>query len=112
MVTLLARWVLNAIALFLVARIVPGVRLTDFTSAFVAVAVIALVNAVFKPILILLTLPLTIVTLGLFIFILNALLLLLAGAIAPGLKVDSFGAALIGSVLLSVISTILNSLVK
>jgi putative membrane protein len=112
MFTLLARWVLNALALFIVSRIVPGIRLEDFTSALVAVIVIALINALLKPILLILTLPITILSLGLFTFVLNALLLLLAGSITPGLKVDGFGAALIGSVLLSVISTILHSLAR
>jgi len=112
MMTLIARWVLNGLALYIVSRIVPGIRLLDFTSALLAVIVIALVNALLKPILLLLTLPLTIVTLGLFTFVLNALLLMLAGSITPAFRVDGFGAALIGSILLSLVSTILHSLVR
>lgn len=112
MLVWIARWVLSALALYIVSQIVPGVRVTDFPSAMIAVIVIALVNMFVKPILFLLTLPVTILTLGLFTFVLNALLLMLAGAISPGLEVDGFGAALLGSLLYSIISTLLLALVQ
>jgi putative membrane protein len=112
MFTLFARWVLNALALYIVAQIIPGIRLMDFVSALVAVAVIAAVNVFIKPLLLIVTLPITILTLGLFAFIINAILLLLASRIVPGFIVDGFGAALLGSILFSVISTTLHSLAR
>lgn len=84
----------------------------DFVSALVAVAVIAAVNVFIKPLLLIVTLPITILTFGLFAFIINAILLLLASRIVPGFIVDGFGAALLGSILFSVISTILHSLAR
>lgn len=112
MISLIARWILNGLALYIVANILPGIHLSDFGSALVAVLVIGLVNALIKPILFLLTLPVTVLTLGLFTFILNALMLMLASSITPGFKIDGFGTALIGSILLSLVTTILHSLVK
>lgn len=109
---LIANWILNALALVLVSRIITGIRLHNFWSALIAVVVIGLINALIKPILLLLTLPITILTLGLFTFVINALLLMLAGHLTPGFTVDSFGTALIGSILFSLISTILRSLVR
>lgn len=112
MIRIIARWIINALALYIVAKILPGIQLTDFGSALIAVLVIGLVNALIKPILFLLTLPVTVLTLGLFTFILNALMLMLASAITPGFKIDGFGTALIGSILLSIVTTILHSLVQ
>ncbi len=112
MMKIAANWVLNAIALFIVSKIIPGIRLQDFGSALIAVVIIGLVNALIKPILFFFTLPITIITLGLFTFILNACMLLLASSLTPGFKVDGFGTALIGSIVLSVISTVLHSLVR
>lgn len=112
MINIIVRWILSALALYIVARLLPGFHLTDFGSAMVAVIIIALVNALIKPILFLLTLPITILTLGLFSLILNAFMLMLAGALTPGFKVDGFWTALVGSILLSVVTTILHSLVK
>jgi len=107
----IANWILNALALYLVSRILPGIHLHDFWSAIIAAAIIGLMNALVKPILLLLTLPITILTLGLFTFVINALLFLLAGTFSPGFHIDGFGTALIGSILLSIISTILHKLV-
>ena len=112
MIKIIANWVLSALALFLVSRIIPGIRLQDFWSALIAVVIIGLVNALIKPILLLLTLPITILTLGLFTLVINACMLLLASGLTPGFKVDGFGSALIGSILLSVISTLLHALVR
>lgn len=108
----IARWIVNALALYIVSQIVPGIHVANFTSALIAVVVIGLVNTLVKPILFVLTLPITIVTLGLFTLILNAFMLLLAGSMLSGFSVDGFGAAFIGSILLSVVSTLLQSLVK
>ncbi len=108
----IANWFLNAVALYLVSRILSGIHIHDFWSALIAAAVIGLVNALVKPVFLLLTLPITIITLGLFTFVINALMLLLASAITPGFKVDGFLTALIASILLSIFSTILHSLVR
>ncbi|HUD19691.1 MAG TPA: phage holin family protein [Patescibacteria group bacterium] len=108
----IANWFLNAVALYLVSRILQGIHIHDFWSALIAAAVIGLVNALVKPVFLLLTLPITIITLGLFTFVINACMLLLASALTPGFKVDGFVTALIGSILLSIISTILHSLVR
>jgi len=110
MVKLAANWVLSALALFLVSKIISGIYVADFGSALVAALVIGLVNALVKPILLFLTLPINILTLGLFTFVVNALLLMLSGAVTPGFRVDGFGTALVGSVLLSLISTVLHTL--
>lgn len=107
-----ANWFLSALALFIVSKILTGIHLADFWSALVAAAVIGLINALIKPLLLLLTLPITLITLGLFTFIINALLLLLASSLTPGFKIDGFGTALLGSILLSIISTLLHSLVR
>jgi putative membrane protein len=112
MIKILADWILNALALFLVSKIIPGILLQDFWSALIAVIVIGLVNALIKPILLLLTLPINILTLGLFTFVVNALMLLLASQFTPGFKVDGFTAALLGSIVLSLISMVLQSLVR
>jgi len=112
MVLLIANWIVNALALYIVSKIVPGVYVSDFISALVAVIVIGFVNAIVKPILLFLTLPISILTLGLFTFIVNAAMLLLASLVAPGFKVDGFSTALIASIVLSVVSVILHALTR
>lgn len=109
---ILIRWVLNALSLYIVANVVPGIRLTDFGAALIAVIIISLVNALLKPLLLILTLPINLLALGLFTFIINAGLLKLAASISPDFQVDTWGAAIIGSILMSIVSTILQSLVK
>lgn len=112
MLKIIANWVLSALALILVSKIITGITLADFGSALIAVVVIGLVNALIKPVLLLLTLPITILSLGLFTFVINALMLLLASQFTPGFKVDGFGTALIASILFSIISMLLRSLVR
>lgn len=109
---LIIKWVVNALALFIVANILPGIKLENFSSGMVAVLMIGLLNVFVKPILLLFTLPINLVTLGLFTFVINAVVLLLAAAITPGFKIDGFGTALLGSILLTVVSTLLHSLIK
>ena len=104
MLSLLARWIINAAALLLVAYLYDGVSVTSFFAAMMAALVLGLVNAVIRPILVILTLPVTILTLGLFIFVINALLFWLVGNIVQGFEVKGFLAGLIGSVLFSVIT--------
>jgi putative membrane protein len=106
------RWILNAISLFIVSKLVSGVMVSDFSAALIAIIVISLLNIFIKPLLILLTLPITILTLGLFTFVINAVLLMLAGVITPGFQVDGFGAALVGSIVFTVVSMLLRSLLS
>ena len=106
MLMLLARWIVNAAALLLVAYLYPGVAVTSFFAALIAALVLGLVNAVIRPILVLLTLPVTIVTLGLFIFVINALLFWFVANVVQGFAVSGFVAALVGSILYSIITMI------
>lgn len=107
---LLLVWILNAVALLVVAYILPGITVASFGSALIAALVLGLLNAVVKPVLILLTLPLTVVTLGLFLFVLNALVFWLAGSILRGFQVDGFWWAVIGAIVYSIVSTALTGL--
>jgi putative membrane protein len=107
---ILISWVISTIAILIVAEIIPGIRLAGLGSAIIAAAILGFLNALVKPVLIILTLPLTIVTLGLFLFVLNALMFQLAGMFISGFHVDSFWAALLGSIVVSIISYILHSL--
>ena len=106
MLTLIARWILNAAALLLVAYLYSGVQVSSFFAAAVAALVLGLVNAVVRPILVILTLPVTILTLGLFIFVINALLFWLVAEVVQGFTVTGFWAAMLGSILYSVITLI------
>lgn len=107
---LLVVWVINAVALFVLPYLLPSIQIKSFGSAMLAALVLGLVNTLIRPILVILTLPVTLLTLGLFIFVINALLFLFVGNLLSGFKVDGFWAALIGSVLYSVISWLLSSL--
>ncbi len=111
MINLIIRWFINALALVLVTKIVPGITLSDFGTALLAAAVIGLINALIKPVLLLLTLPINLLTLGLFTFVINAVVLLLAASLVTGFKVEGFGTALVSSILLTIISTLLHSLI-
>jgi putative membrane protein len=106
MITLLARWILNAAALLLVAYLYPGVSVENFFAAAVAALVLGLINAVVRPILVILTFPVTLLTLGLFLFVINALLFWLAAELVSGFTVTGFMGALIGSILYSVITLV------
>ena len=106
MLMLLARWVVNAAALLLVAYLYPGVHVESFFAALIAALVLGLVNAVIRPILVILTFPVTLLTLGLFLFVINAVLFWLVANLVQGFAVNGFVAALIGSILYSVITLI------
>lgn len=101
---------LTAGALLIVARLVSGVFVGGFGSALIGALVLGLVNAVVRPIMIVLTLPLTILTLGLFLFVINALMLWLMAAIVPGIRIRGFGAALLGSLLLTLLNLLIGLL--
>jgi putative membrane protein len=109
MLKLFARWLLSAAALLLVAYLYGGVQVTSFGAALIAALVIGLLNAVLRPVLVLLTLPVTLVTLGLFLFVINALMFWAAAGLLDGLHVTGFGAALIGSLLYSLIGLVIDS---
>ena len=104
---ILINWVLSAIAIIITAYLLPGVHVNSLTAALITAVVLGIVNAVLKPILILFTLPLTILTLGLFMFVINALLILFVSALVPGFKVDSFWWAVLFSIVLSIVNSIL-----
>lgn len=97
------KWLLSAAALLAVAYLYSGVVVTSFTAALIAAAVLGALNTLVKPLLVLLTLPVTLVTLGLFIFVINALMFWAAAGLLSGLNVTGFNAALIGSLIYSVL---------
>ena len=108
---LIVHWLLSALSLLLVAHLVPGIELRGFGTALVAAVVFGLVNATLGFILKILTLPLTIVTFGLFLFVINAVMLKLAATLVPGFAVEGFVPALLGAIILSAISFVLRFLV-
>ena len=106
MLMLLARWVVNAAALLLVAYLYPGVHVESFVAALLAALVLGLVNAFIRPLLVILTFPVTLITLGLFLFVINALLFWLVAEVVHGFTVSGFWAALVGSILYSLITLV------
>ena len=106
---LLSKWLLSAAALLLVAYLYQGVEVRSFTAALIAAFVIGLLNAVVRPVLVLLTLPVTVLTLGLFLFVINALMFWAAASMLNGFQVRDFTAALIGSLIYSVIGMVIES---
>lgn len=112
MISTIAQWIINAIALYLTSLLIQGVVIDDFFSALIAVVVMGLVNTFIKPILVFFTLPITLLTLGLFTFVLNALLFLLVGSVTPGFYVSGFMSALLGSLLFTIFKMMLNSLAR
>jgi putative membrane protein len=108
---LLLHWVISALAVWIVSQIVPGIYVNGVTAALIAALVIGLVNATIGMVVKVLTLPLTIVTLGLFWFVINALMLKFASLFVRGFEVRSFGAAFIGAIVLSIVSALLQWLI-
>lgn len=102
--TLLLIWTLNALALLAVANYVPGIHVDGFTSALIAAFFLGLVNTLIRPLLLLLTLPVTLMTLGLFIFVINGLLFWFVGSVLRGFVVDGFWYGIFGAVLYSIFS--------
>jgi putative membrane protein len=107
---LLLRILLNGLAILAAAWIVPGVALSGPVAAIAAGAILGIVNALIRPVLLVLTLPFTLVTLGLFIFVVNAICFALTAALVPGFAVRGFGAALLGALVVSVVSWVMNGL--
>jgi putative membrane protein len=106
---LLIGWVVNTIALFLTATLVPGIEVDDITTLILAALVVGLVNALIKPLVHLISLPITIITFGIFALVINAAMLGLAAWLVPGFNVDGFLPAFLGAIVLAVISAILGS---
>ncbi|SFN82066.1 putative membrane protein [Chitinophaga sp. YR627] len=106
----LIRLLVTALAAMVTAYILPGVNIKDFTSALILALVLAILNLLVKPILVLLTLPATLLTLGLFLLVINAVIILLAARLVKGFSVDGFFWALIFSVVLTVVSGIMHSI--
>lgn len=97
---ILIQWLLSALAIMVAAYLLPGVKIDGFFAGLVAAVVIGLINTFIKPVLIILTLPINILTLGLFTLVINALLIMLASSLVPGFQVAGFGWALLFSILL------------
>ena len=104
-------WLINTAALIAVAYLMPSITVTGFWSALVAALILGLVNAVIRPVLILLTLPATVLTLGLFILVINGLLFWFVGSFMEGFRVEGFWAGFFGAILFSIVSWLLSALV-
>lgn len=111
MILLITRLLIAALALLLAAYLIPGIEVAGVYIAIVVALILGLLNLIVRPILIILTLPITIVTLGLFIFVINAALFMFVASFVDGFNVDGFLAALIGSLIVSVVSTVGNRFV-
>jgi putative membrane protein len=105
----LLRLLLNGVAVFLAANVIPGIGVSGPGAALIAGVILGFVNAIIRPVLILLTLPATIVTLGLFIFVINAGCLALAAWLVPGFTIGGFWAAFLGALFISIVSWLLNA---
>ncbi len=108
--TVLIRLILSAIAVFICAEVLPGAHVDGFLMAIVVAGVLAVLNVLIKPLLVALTIPITIVTFGIFLLVINTLLVLLVDWLVPGFHLDGFWWALIFSVLLSLINTLFGGL--
>ena len=108
MMKLIVRWLLLAAALLLVAHVYPGVTVKSFGAAMIAAFVLGLLNTLLRPILVLLTLPVTLITLGLFLFVINALMFYFAASMLDGFHVNCFTAALIGSLIYSLCGMVID----
>jgi putative membrane protein len=112
MLKLIVRWLLLAAALLLVAYLYPGVSIASFGTAMVAALVLGLLNTIVRPLLVLLTLPVTLLTLGLFLFVINALMFWAAAGVLDGFHVAGFVAALIGSLIYSLCGMVIDVAVE
>ncbi|MCX5845638.1 MAG: phage holin family protein [Deltaproteobacteria bacterium] len=112
MMGFLIRWLILTVAIIIASYLLEGIHISGFFSAFFAAAALGILNALFRPILILLTLPINILTLGLFTFIINALMLKMASGVIPGFEVYGFWTAVFGSLIISVVSWLLNSFIS
>lgn len=106
----LLRWFLYSLIILFIAWLIPGISVTGIGSALIAIIIIGLINAILKPLVYLITLPINILTLGLFSLVINAFLFMLAGWLTPGFTVEGFWSALLGSLILSVLSIPINKI--
>jgi putative membrane protein len=109
---LLIRWLFLTIAILVAAHLIEGIEVKGFWSALFAAAILGVLNAIFRPILILLTLPITVLTLGLFTFVINAVLIMMVSGVVGGFEVHGFWSALFGSLVISIVSWLLNSFIN
>lgn len=109
MLRFLLRWLITSLTILMLPSLISGISVRDFGSALAAAAVLGILNVILKPILILLTLPLTILTFGLFLLFVNAIVFSFAGALVSGIQISSFGSALLASVVVSLVSWVTNS---
>ena len=109
---ILVRWIFLTVAIFAAAYMIDGIHIAGFSSAAMAAAVLGVLNAFFRPILLILTLPLNILTLGLFTFVINAILLMMVSGVIGGFEVESFGSALLGAFFVSIVSWLLTSFIS
>jgi putative membrane protein len=109
---LVIRLLVNTAAILLAAHLVPGLAVRNFTTALVAGLVLGLINAIVRPVLVILTFPITLITLGLFLLVLNAFCLWLASTLVPGFHVQGFWAAVLGAVIISAVSWLASALVS
>jgi putative membrane protein len=109
--TLLLTWLINALALLIITYLVPSIHIRGFGTALIVAVVLGLINAIVRPVLIIFTLPVTILTLGLFIFVVNALCFWLCSSLLKGFEVSGFWSAFFGSILYSIVSWLLAALV-
>ncbi|HKL49261.1 MAG TPA: phage holin family protein [Desulfuromonadales bacterium] len=109
---ILLRWLFLTIAILAAAYLLGGIEVSGFFSALLAAALLGFLNAVFRPILLILTLPINVLTLGLFTFVINALLLMMASGVIGGFYVHGFWSALLGSLIISVVSSLLSSFIS
>jgi putative membrane protein len=107
----LLRWVISALGLWLASAIVPGVHFAGVGTLLAAALLLGIVNAIVRPLLIILTLPITVLTLGLFLFVINAAMLALVAWMLPGMTITGFGPALLASIVISVVSWIASSFI-
>lgn len=109
---LIVKWLLSAAALLAVAYLYSGVQVNSFSAALIAAFVIGLFNMILRPVLVVLTLPVTIISLGLFLFVINALMFWAASGILDGFYVNGFGAALLGSLIYSAFGVLIDSAIE
>ena len=109
---LIADWIMRALVLLVTAYLVPGFKIESVSTALMVALVLGILNLLIKPLLILLTLPLNILTLGLFTFVINAILLLIASNLVRGFHVNSLFTAIIASIVISIVSAIISSIIK
>ena len=109
---IILRWLVLTLAIMVAAYLIRGIAIKGFSSALLAAAMLGILNAFFRPILIILTLPINILTLGLFTFVINAVLLMMASGVIRGFEVQGFWPALLGSLVISIISWLLSSFIN